>query len=174
MKIFFIIGILIIAVLPGFGQEFSGKLAVAHPGFVEFRFRESYVYIFEINEYIEILEDGSFVVELLPGRYSLKTYAPGFEPTYRTVFFPEQLRITIPVTLQLLLVEDMTFERTVPRYLERIRTLLPTPDNLAPLDESSVLPYIPPVAEPEERGISGNRVGDFFRRIFGRNRKDDE
>ena len=165
---------LFVLVSPGFGQDLSGTIAVAHPGFDEFRFAESYVYIFEINDYVEVLEDGTFVVELLSGRYSLKTYVPGFEPTYRTIFFPEQSQITIPVTLQLLLIEDIKFERTVPKYLERIRTLLPTPDNIAPLDESSVLPYIPPPTEPKETGASLNRVGDFFRRIFGRNSKDDE
>ena len=165
---------LIFAALPGFGQELSGKIAVAHPGFDEFRFTESYIYVFELNDYVEILEDGSFLVELLAGRYSLKTYVPGFEPTYRTVFFPEQLTITIPVTLQLLLIEDLTFERTVPKYLERIRTLLPTPDNMGPLNESNVLPNLPPVAPPKENGASVNKLGDLIRRIFGRDRKDNE
>ena len=168
-----ILALLCVLVTPGFGQELSGTISVAHPGFDEFRFTEAFVYLFEINDYVEVLEDGTFVVELLPGRYSLKTYVPGFEPTYRTVFFPDQDRITMPVTLQLLLMEEMRFERTVPKYLERIREQITNPDNLNALNGSNILPVLPPTTEPVESGASVNKLGRFLRRIFGGGRDEE-
>ena len=153
-------------------HELAGRVVVAHPGFDDHQFVESYVYVFELNDYVELDVDGSFTVESpVSGRFSLKSFVPGFEPTYRTVFLPDQSEITIPVSLQMVTLESLAIERQVPKYLERVRELIePLPqEDRPPIN----LPVIPTETQ-REPVIDLRKAFESLRNLFRRGRDEDE
>ena len=145
---------------------------IDHPGFSDHRFERSFVYVFELNSYIEVDEEGNFELPPIPeGKYSFKTYVPGFKPSYRTVQFPDQSTVSIDVELQMLDIDTISIEHEVPAYLGRLRDLMPPPE--ATTDESVTRP-IPsplPVDEETEPTINLDKVIDSIRGFFRRKRE---
>ena len=153
-------------------HELEGRVVVAHPGFDDHQFVESYVYVFELNDYIELNVNGSFTIESpVSGRFSLKSFVPGFEPTYRTVFLPDQSEVTIPVSLQMVTLESFSIERQVPKYLERVRELIEPSrqEEQAPIN----LPVIPTEAQ-REPGIDLTKAFESLRNLFRRRRDENK
>lgn len=167
------LGALLFLILPTMAQEdnvVTGTVIVDEPGFDEFEFVGSYVYVFETNEYVEVSPDGSFTVAGLPtGLVSFKSYVPGFEPTYRTVQLPEQDELTIPVQLQVLELEPVVVERTIPAYLEGVRELTDSPEIREELPSVEPVPVPEPDGESAPEGINLRPVLDSIRNLFRRN-----
>ena len=165
-------------------EDLAGRLYVDHHGYEDHVFVKSYVYIFEIASYIEVDSEGGFeVYDLRPGRITLKTYVPGFEPTYRTFEVPEDSDVEVPVSLQSVYLDIVTVDYGIPAYLYRLNeTIRNTEDFTEPTPESSPLPsFQPPSSAPggspvEAPGglMSGRRILDGIRRIFRRISGNDE
>ncbi len=161
-------------------DSLTGRLAIAHPGFEEHVFVASYVYVFELNLYVDVDSDGMFSVEgMVDGRYALKTYVPGFKPTYRTIEFPLQRELVVPIELQMVELDRVAVEHRVPAYLGGVRSLLGSSDSTdgnegvpppGPGEFSAPTPGTDPTAV-ERPTIDFKRI---FNSLFRRKRDRDE
>jgi len=156
-----------------------GRLTIDHPGFENHKFVESYVYVFEQNKYYKVAEDGTFAIEALPdGTYAFKSYAPGFEPSYRTIGFPEQRELVMPIKLQTIEMASVVVEQEVPAYLEGVRDLLgSSPEVHEPAaDQIETAPppeTVPSTSPGDTKGPTIN-LKRVFQSLFRRNRDKEE
>ncbi len=139
----------------------TGRVVVDHPNFRDHRFVNSYVYSLDRNEYIRLAEDGTFQMEIDdPGKYSFKTYVPGFRPSFGTVEFPERREFTIPVELQVVQLATREVSYGIPAYLYRLNESLS--------DETVSEERQPDRTAPVEEERPGINFGEFLRGLFRR------
>lgn len=152
-----------------------GRMRIIHPNYEGHQYVKSYVYVFELNEYIEIANDGTFEISNLPGgRYSLKTYVPGFEPKYATVYFPEQRSVVIGIELQPVELKVITVRKAIPSYLKDIRELITSPEITSEAQPITPIPLPTPDGTVTAPSISINDVFDAFRNLFRRDKDENE
>jgi hypothetical protein len=157
------------------GETLAGRFVVDRKGYETHRFVKSYLYVFELNEYLEVEPDGSFMIEALPaGTYSFKTFVPGFDPSYRTIEFPAETVLEMKIGLQVIDIGLEIVEREVPRYLEPVRDLLTTPEARETHIQPVPAPTLPPSGEAEPPSINLIKVFDSIRNLFRRDRDRDE
>ena len=115
-----IISMILCATMPGLfaADTLKGSLQTRIDGLGEEVFSASYVLVLELGKYFPVGRDGAFAIEdLAPGTYTLKSFVPGFNPSFAVVKHPNDEVLEIALSLQVVKLDPIVVSQEVPAYV---------------------------------------------------------
>jgi hypothetical protein len=110
----------------------TGRLKVSHPGFGEYTFTDSFLFVEELEDYFPVGPDGAFEIAFRrEGEYVIQTVCPGFVAATVPVSIPYEGELLIELDLQIIEITVKVVQE-IPEHILNLRGTIESIESESP------------------------------------------